>query len=407
MAEYYHWVTIRLVSLGTIEKIIMKNIILNSITGVAILILTLATAQSAQIKTQAKHAIMVEGATGAVLFEQDADVAMPPSSMSKLMTIYLTFERLRDGNILLDDEFVVSDDIWRKWRLQGSTMFLKAGQKVTVRDLLMGVIVQSGNDACAVLAEGMAGSEEVFVEWSNEKAQELGMKDSHFANVNGWPDEAHYMSARDLAILSQRLVTEFPDYYPMFKEKKFTFNDISQNNRNPLLYNMSSADGLKTGHTEGGGYGLAASAVQNGRRLVLVLNGLKSNRARAREAERLLNYGFRNFSVYALFKAGDIVDTANVWLGMNGKVPLVIEEDVILSLNRQDRRKMKVKIVYTGPIPAPIAKGQPIATLEISAKDMKPVTLPLVAGADISKLGGVSRLKAAFNYLLMGSAGSE
>ena len=391
----------------------MKHKTLHSIIGLStislslILSLILAPAQAAKIKTQAKHAIMVEGTTGAVLFEYKADIAMPPSSMSKLMTIYLTFERLRDGNILLDDKFEVSEGIWRKWRLQGSTMFLKAGQKVTIRDLLLGVIVQSGNDACAVLAEGMAGSEDVFVEWSNEKAEELGMKASHFANVNGWPSADHYMSVRDLAILSQRLVTEFPEYYDMFKIKKFAFNDISQNNRNPLLYNMPSADGLKTGHTEDGGYGLAASAIQNGRRLILVLNGLKSNRARAREAERLLNYGFRNFSVYSLFKAGDMVDNANVWLGMSGKVPLIIEEDVVLSLNRQDRRKMKVKVIYTGPIQAPIVKGQPIATLQISAKDMTPVSYPLVAGADVSKLGGINRLKAAFNYLLMGSAGSE
>ncbi|MCF6196342.1 MAG: D-alanyl-D-alanine carboxypeptidase [Emcibacter sp.] len=385
----------------------MTHKIRNCIVGLALASLTFTAAHGAQIKTQAREAIMIEAATGAVLFEQNADQSMPPSSMSKLMTVYLTFERLRDGNIVLDDEFEVSERVWRKWRLQGSTMFLKAGQKVSVRDLLLGVIVQSGNDACAVLAEGMAGSEEVFVEWSNEKAAELGMKDSHFANVNGWPDESHYMTARDLATLSQRIVTEFPEYYPMFKEKKFTFNDISQTNRNPLLYSMSSADGLKTGHTEKGGYGLIASAVQKDRRLVLVLNGLKSNRARAREGERLLNYGFRNFSVYSLFKAGDVVDSANVWLGVKGKVPLIIKDDVVLSLNRQDRRKMKVKIIYDGPIPAPVVKGQPIATLEISARDMKPVTLPLVAGADIAKLGGVARLKAAFNYLLMGSAGSE
>lgn len=385
----------------------MKNKILKSILGLSLIGFGISTGQAVQIKTQAKHAIMVEGSTGAVLFEYDADVSMPPSSMSKLMTVYLTFERLRDGNITLDDELEVSTEIWRKWRLQGSTMFLKAGQKVTVRDLLLGVIVQSGNDACAVLAEGLAGSEDVFVEWSNEKASELGMLSSHFANVNGWPNADHYMSARDLAILSQKLVTEFPEYYAMFKEKKFAFNDISQTNRNPILYSMPSADGLKTGHTEDGGYGLAASAVQNGRRLVLVLNGLKSNRARAREAERLLNYGFRNFSVYPLFKSGDVVDSANVWLGMNGKVPLVVQDDVVMSISRQDRRIMKVKIVYTGPIPAPIVKGQPIATLEITSKDMKPVSFPLVAGESVAKLGGVSRLKAAFNYLLMGSSGSE
>jgi len=390
---------------------LLKNIIGIPVICLPVIFLGLALpltqVQAAQIRTQAKQAIMVEGATGAVLFEFEADMTMAPSSMSKLMTIYLTFERLRDGNILLDDEFEVSDDIWRKWRLQGSTMFLKAGQRVTVRDLLLGVIVQSGNDACAVLAEGIAGSEEVFVELSNEKAEELGMKNSHFTNVNGWPGAEHYMTARDLATLSQKLITEFPEYYKMFKEKKFTYNEISQTNRNPILYSMPTADGLKTGHTEDGGYGLAASAVKDGRRLVLVINGLKSNRARAREAERLLNHGFRNFSVYPLFKAGEVVDTANVWLGKNGKVPLVIEEDVVLSLSRQDRRKMKARIVYTGPIPAPIVKGQPIAILEITARDMKPVKLPLVAGADISKLGGISRLKAAFNYMLMGSAGSE
>ncbi len=385
----------------------MKNKMLKSVCSLAIFCLGFTYAQAYQFKTPAKHAIMVEGATGAVLFEHEADVQMPPSSMSKLMTIYLTFERLRDGNIILDDKFEVSETVWRKWRLQGSTMFLKAGQKVTVHDLLMGVVVQSGNDACAVLAEGLAGSEEAFVHWSNEKAKELGMTNSHFTNVNGWPDEDHYMSSRDLAILSQKLVTDFPEYYPMFKEKKFTFNDISQTNRNPLLYSMPAADGLKTGHTEAAGYGLVASAVEKGRRLILVVNGLKSNRARAREAERLLRHGFRDFSVYPLFKAGDIVDSANVWLGENGKVPLIIEDDVVLSISRQDRRKMKAKIIYTGPIPAPIVKGQPIAILEISAKDMKPIEFPLVAGADISKLGGVSRLKAAFNYLLMGSAGSE
>lgn len=389
----------------------MKNTILKSTLGISVLCMAITAMQcqslAATIKTQAKHAIMVEGSTGAVLFEHDADITMPPSSMSKLMTIYLTFERLRDGNIMLDDEFEVSTETWRKWRLQGSTMFLKAGQKVTVRDLLLGIIVQSGNDACAVIADGIAGSEEVFVEWSNEKAEELGMTNSHFANVNGWPNENHYMSARDLATLSQKLVTEFPEYYAMFKEKKFSFNNISQTNRNPILYSMPSADGLKTGHTEDGGYGLVGSAVQDGRRLLLVINGLSNNRARAREAERLLSYGFRNFSVYSLFKAGDVVDSANVWLGMDGKVPLIVEEDVTLSISRQDRRKMKVKVVYTGPIPAPIVKGQPIATLEISAKDMKTVKLPLVAGADVSKLGGVSRLKAAFNYLLLGSAASD
>jgi len=385
---------------------IVKTSLKIALLAVACLI-PFSLTMAAQIKTQAKHAIMIEGSTGAVLFDYDADSPMPPSSMSKLMTIYLTFERLRDGNITLDDELEVSKATWRKWRLQGSTMFLKSGQKVTINDLLHGIIIQSGNDACAVIAEGLAGSEAVFVEWSNEKAKELGLTQSHFANVNGWPNSEQYMSARDLATLSQKIITDFPEYYKIFKQKKFSYNNISQTNRNPILYSMPSADGLKTGHTEDGGYGLVGSAVQDGRRLILVINGLGSNRARAREAKRLLTYGFRNFSVYPLFKAGDVVDSANVWLGTEAKVPLVIQGDVTLSLSRQDRRKMKVKIIYTGPIPAPIVKGQPIATLEVSAHDMKTITLPLIAGANVSKLGGVGRLKAAFNYLLMGSSGSE
>lgn len=381
---------------------------LQAAIGFVALALYPVTGEAAQtIKTQAKHAIMVEGSTGAVLFEQDADTSMPPSSMSKLMTLYMAFEKLKDGNITLDDRFEMSTETWRRWRLQGSTMFIKAGQKVTVEELLMGIIVQSGNDACAVLAEGIAGSEDVFIEWMNEKAAELGMTNSNFTNVNGWPDPEHYMSARDLAILSQRLVSEFPDYYPMFKEKEFTYNEIRQRNRNPILYSMPSADGLKTGHTEAGGYGLAASAIKDGRRLILVLNGLKSNRARARESERLLNYGFRNFSVYPLLDAGQRVDSANVWLGNKDQVSLVIEKDVILSLSRQDRRKMKAKVIYDGPIAAPIVKGQAIATLEISSQSMKTLRLPLVAGEDVDKLGGIKRLKAAFNYLLVGSSGSE
>ncbi|NOZ41651.1 MAG: D-alanyl-D-alanine carboxypeptidase [Alphaproteobacteria bacterium] len=385
----------------------MKNYLLKIILGLSLALPGILPTQAFQISTEAKQAIMLEGATGAVLFEHNANERMAPSSMSKLMTVYLTMERLRDGNIRLDDKFEVSDHVWREWRLRGSTMFLKAGQKVSVRDLLLGVIVQSGNDACAVLAEGIAGSEKAFIALSNEKAKELGLTGSHFANVNGWPNPDHYMTARDIITLAHRIITDFPEYYSMFKVKKFTFNGITQPNRNPVLYNMPSADGMKTGHTEKGGYGIVASAVQNGRRLILVLNGLKSKRARGREAKRLLNYGFRNFSVYPLFKAGDTVDSANVWLGKKARLPLVVNQNVILSISRQDRRRLKVRVVYTGPIPAPIVKGQPVAMLEISARDMKPLEFPLVAGASIAKLGGISRLKAAFNYLLMGSAVSE
>ena len=364
---------------------------------------SLASAQS--VRTVAEEAILIEGSTGAVLFEKNADVPMPPSSMSKLMTVYLAFEKLKDGVINLNDRFEVSVPTYRKWRLQGSTMFLNAGDRVTVEDLLQGIIVQSGNDACVVLAEGIAGSVDIFVDWMNDKAKELGMTNSQFTNVNGWPDEEHYMSARDLAILAQAMIKNFPEYYPYFAEKSFTYAGIPQNNRNPILYNMEGADGLKTGHTEAGGYGLTASAVRDGRRLILVLNGMSTERVRARESERLLTYGFRNFDIYPLLKAGQVLDKANVWLGETDQVPLVIENDITLSLSKEARRKMKAKVIYDGPIPAPIVKGQPIATLEISSSDMKTVTYPLVAGENVAELGGFSRLKAAFNYMLVGSSG--
>ncbi|WP_417318218.1 D-alanyl-D-alanine carboxypeptidase family protein [Emcibacter sp.] len=366
-----------------------------------------ASAQS--IRTAAEEAILIEGSTGAVLFEKDADTSMPPSSMSKLMTVYLAFEKLKDGVITLNDVFEVSEPTYRKWRLQGSTMFLNAGDKVTVRELLLGIIVQSGNDACVVLAEGIAGSPDIFVEWMNAKAAELGMNNSHFTNVNGWPDEEHYMTARDLAILAQAMIKNFPEYYPMFAEKSFTYANIPQSNRNPILYSMKEADGLKTGHTEAGGYGLTASAVKDGRRLILVLNGMTSEKMRARESERLLNYGFRNFDIYPLLEAGQELPKthqASVWLGESSLVPLVIEQDVILSLSKHARRRMKVKVVYDGPIRAPVVKGQPIATLEITSADMKPITYPLVAGHDVPELSGFSRLKAAFDYLLLGPSGN-
>ncbi|WP_321391198.1 D-alanyl-D-alanine carboxypeptidase family protein [Emcibacter sp.] len=364
-----------------------------------------AGASAQAIKTVAEEAILIEGSTGAVLFEKEADTQMPPSSMSKLMTVYLAFEKLKDGVITPQDEFEVSEPTYRKWRLQGSTMFLNAGDRVTVHDLLLGIIVQSGNDACVVLAESLAGSEEIFVEWMNAKAKELGMNNSHFTNVNGWPDEDHYMTARDLATLTQAMIANFPEYYPMFAERNFTYAGIPQSNRNPILYSMEEADGLKTGHTEAGGYGLTASAVKGGRRLILVLNGMSSEKVRARESERLLTFGFRNFDIYPLLKAGQVLDKANVWLGETDQVSLVIENDVTLSLSKQARRKMKAKVVYDGPIQAPIVKGQPIATLEITSSDMKTITLPLVAGENISELGGFSRLKAAFNYMLIGSSG--
>lgn len=362
------------------------------------------------MSSPAKQAILIEASTGDVLFEKNSDEQMTPSSMSKLMTVYIAFQQLKNGSLTLEDEFLVVDNpVWRRWRNTstndtGSTMYVNAGDTVTIADLLRGIIVQSGNDACAQLALAIAGDVGVFVEMMNEEAVNLGLTNSNFVNTNGWPHPDHVMSARDIATLSQAISVEFPEFYPMFAERNFSYAGVSQNNRNRLLYRMEGVDGLKTGSTEAGGYGLASSGVVDGRRLVLVVNGLTSDNARVSESTRLLNYGFRNFNVYDMLKAGQIIDNADVWLGEEATVPLIAEADVTLSMNRRARQNMTAKVIYDGPIPAPIQKGQPIAILELSANDMETKSYPLVAGADVESLGGLSRISAAFTYMLMGSA---
>ncbi|MDP6345602.1 MAG: D-alanyl-D-alanine carboxypeptidase family protein [Alphaproteobacteria bacterium] len=261
-------------------------------------------AAGALVETPAKQAMLIDHATGTVLFAKNAEQPMPPSSMSKLMTLYLLFERLAGGGLTMEDEFPVSE---KAWRMGGSKMFVEIGKRVKVGDLVRGIVVQSGNDACIVVAEGIGGDETSFASLMNEKARELGLLDSHFVNASGWPDPDHVMSARDLARLAGALIDKFPQYYDLFAEKSFTFNKIRQGNRNPLLYKNIGADGLKTGHTRAAGYGLVASAVRKGRRLTLVVNGLTSVNQRSRESERLLTWGFREFGSYALFKAGEVV----------------------------------------------------------------------------------------------------
>jgi D-alanyl-D-alanine carboxypeptidase (penicillin-binding protein 5/6) len=285
-------------------------------------------------------------------------------------------------------------------------MYVNAGDTVTIGDLLRGIIVQSGNDACAQLALAIAGDIGAFVNMMNDESARLGLTNSNFMNTNGWPEDEHYMSARDIAILSMALATEFPEYYPIFEEREFSYAGVNQPNRNRLLYrDRVHSDGLKTGHTEAGGYGLASSAIDGNRRLVLVVNGLPSDNSRINESERLLNYGFRNFGIYDMLKAGQVIESADVWLGEDASVPLVVEEGVTLSMNRQARRNMTAKVVYDGPVPAPIQKGQPIAILELSSEGMETKSYPLVAGKDVDTLGGMSRIKAAFGNLLMGSSG--
>src|SRR5579872_7215366 len=293
------------------------------------------------IDTQARNAIIVDYETGAVLLDKGADQRMPPASMSKIMTAYLVYEALKEGHLSLDDYLPVSE---KAWRTQGSKMFVPYPGRVKVEDLVRGMIIQSGNDACIVLAEGLAGSEEAFVDQMNEKAKQLGLNNSHFANVDGLPDPNEYVTARDLALLARRLIVDFPEYYHYDSEKDFTYNGIKQGNRNPLLYKDLGADGMKTGHTDEAGYCLTGSAKREGRRIIMVLAGLPSMKSRAQESERLIEWSFREFNDYRLFTAGEKIEDADVYLGAEATVPLTVASDLVVTLPRKSRKDMKVTV---------------------------------------------------------------
>jgi D-alanyl-D-alanine carboxypeptidase (penicillin-binding protein 5/6) len=311
----------------------------------------------------------------------------------------MVFDRLKDGSLKLEDTLPVSE---KAWRMGGSKMFVEVGSRVSIEDLLQGIVVQSGNDACIVVAEGLAGSESRFAELMTEKAREIGLHDSHFANSTGWPDPGQLMSAMDLVRLASLTIRNFPEYYHFYSEKEFTYNGIPQGNRNPLLYGTSGADGLKTGHTEASGYGLTGSVERDGRRVVLVLNGLESARQRASESERLIEWAFREFENIALFKSGDTVEQAAVWLGEADTVNLRIDRDLLVTVPRRDSDKMKVSVVYDGPVPAPIEEGQQIATLRVEAADADPVEVPLYAAESVKQLGPLGRMAAAIEQLIWG-----
>ena len=366
----------------------------------ALLIAGVAPLPSHAIETEARNVILIDDVTGTVLFEKDADAAVPPSSMSKIMTVYMVFQRLAEGTLKLDDSFVVSEKAWRKG---GSKMFVNIDDRVTVEDLLRGIIVQSGNDACIVIAEGLAGGEDAFAAEMTEVGYTIGLENSVFKNASGWPEEGHVMSVRDLARLVNRTIHDFPQYYHYYAETEYTYADITQPNRNPLLGRTPGVDGLKTGYTKAGGYGLTTSAERDGRRLILVLNGLPSTRVRARESERLLEFGYREFRNYALFQKGESVVEADVWLGDSATVPLVVEDGLTITLPRKSRRKMKVTVNYESPIPAPLAKGVRVATLVVNAPGTPTLEVPLVAGIDVEKLGPFRRIGAAISYIVFGS----
>ena len=359
-------------------------------------------ASAAEFETSATHAILVDYETGTVLFEKNADALMAPASMSKIMTVYMVFESLRDGRLSLDDTLPVSE---KAWRMGGSKMFVEVGNSVRVEDLLRGIIVQSGNDACIVVAEALAGSEEAFAEEMTVRGRELGLIDTVFRNSTGWPHPEHLTTPRDLARLATDLIREFPDYYRYFAEKEFTFSDITQGNRNPLLYRDIGADGLKTGHTEASGYGLTASMTRGDRRLIMVLNGLESVRSRSEESVNLMQWGMREFDNARLFESGQHVDEAEVWLGVESHVPLRIEDDLTITLPRAARDQMKVAVVYEAPVPAPVAEGAQVATLVVEAPDLQPIERPLYAAQAVPRRGLFGRISGAISYLIWGAGG--
>lgn len=343
---------------------------------------------------------MIDYDTGMTLFEKEADKRMPTSSMSKVMTMYLVFEALQNGQLSLDTELPVSEKAWRKG---GSKMFVEVGDRVKVEDLVRGVIVQSGNDATIVLAEGLAGTEEAFAEALTSKAKELGMESSQFKNASGWPDPDHYSTAQDLATLGMAIIKNFPDYYRYYSEQEFTYNNIKQPNRNPLLYRNMGADGIKTGHTEAGGYGLMASGVRNGRRVVLVVNGLEDDKARAQESARLLEWGLKGFENIRLFAAGEIVDHAYVVMGKAEQVQLTTEEDINVTVPVAVKNDLKVEVLYEGPLMAPIKKGEQIATLKIEVPRVKTFEVPLIAAESVNDLGLFASAFAKAKLMLGGT----
>jgi D-alanyl-D-alanine carboxypeptidase (penicillin-binding protein 5/6) len=351
------------------------------------------------IDTEARAAYIIDFRTGAVLLDKNSDERIPPASMSKMMTYYTVFSYLKEGKASLDDMLPVSE---KAWRTQGSKMFVPLGGRVKVEDLLRGVIIQSGNDACIVLAEGLAGSEQAFVDEMNKKAQEIGLTGSHFANVTGLPDPDHYMTARDLATLARHIITDYPEFYKFESEKEFTYNGIKQGNRNPLLYKDLGADGLKTGHTDEAGYCLTGSAVRDNRRVVMVLAGLPTMKSRITESERLIEWAFREFGGYTLFKPGDTVDDADVWLGDSAKVPLTVSSDAVVTIPRRSRKDMKVTAVYDKPIKAPFAKGQPVGKLVVTVPNQAPTEFQLVTANAVERLGAMGRVGAALSYMVFG-----
>lgn len=382
--------------LGSILRSFAK---LACMTFVTSSVLTAPTAaQSDGLVTVAPHVVLIDAETGLTLFEKDARIAMAPASMTKIMTAALVFDRIRDGSISKDTLFTVSEEAWRRGGTSSgsSTMFLELGSQVSVENLLRGVIVQSGNDACIVLAEGIAGSETAFADLMTQRARDLGFESANFKNATGWPHPEHEISALDLAKLAQYVITEYPEFYSLYGERSFKWNGISQSNRNPLLGRFTGADGIKTGYTESSKYGLVGSAKRGDQRLIMVVNGLATNALRTSESIRIMQAGFDSFKIYELFKQNDKVDAAPVFMGKSDTVDLIAASDVKTAFHRSLRDDMDVSISYDGPIAAPIVAGAKVGTLHISVPGQESQSFDLLAGHEVERKGFFGRAATSF-----------
>lgn len=357
--------------------------------------------QGLAFDTSAKAAIIIDMTTENVLLSKNADIPLPPASMSKLMTLYEAFAAIRDGRLSLDEKLHVSQ---HAMDYGGSTMFLDTTDKVKVEDLLRGIIVLSGNDACAVIAEALSpdGSEKGFARLLTERARNMGMQNSTFRNSNGWPEEGHVMSVRDLAIISRRIIEDFPEFYPMFAEREFEFDNRAPKNRwnrNPLLGLDIGADGLKTGHTQEAGYGLAASAIRDGRRILFVFSGLSSSAKRAEEASAIIDWAFRQFSLKNVFNKGDKIVQADVWMGKNESIELVVNEDVSMLVPAKSAGKLTAEVIYSSPVKAPVKKGDKLAELVFKPEGLPEKRFPLAAAKDVERGGFGIRIMSVFKLL--------
>ena len=348
-------------------------------------------------ETSAENALLIDFDTNQILYSKNEEKKIYPASMSKLMTLYILFDSLKKGIVTLDDKFVVSRNAYQK---EGSTIYAELGTEISVQNLIRGIIVSSGNDACIIVAEALSGSEDNFANQMNFYAEEMGLRNSNFKNSSGLHNDDHYTSAEDLVKLSNLLITDFPDYYPYFAERSFTWNSIIQYNRNNILRMDLGVDGLKTGYTSKSGYGVIVSSEKNGRRLIGIVTGLKSVDDRTNEISRLINYGYRGFKSYSVFKDNQIIDYAKVWKGNKNNLPLIVDKDINLLLDIPGRRGINVEYKYNEPIYAPIFKGDVVGSIDIIIPGRKNIKLDLLAGEDVKQVNFFTGFIRSLDYFL-------